>query len=579
MKYDFYNFFKINQNISSIADYNNKQNAILKNEIHNIKYENLDELFFFLEQSIKNTNNLAALKPINERIELNTYNIKGILTSFNYSHSSINKYTELFIDALKYDIKLELYKISNCINNKLSFPEKIKYDILISNLNKENKDYIEKIFLNHYRPVFVITNLEATLVRDKGFGNIGILFRNTYQTKIYMEINKNKDDQKSKYNFIPSGIYIDYFKSNEFSYMDWISTEKLFFGRKNKTKMKSVKNYNFEIDIDLKTYLEIETDSLYVENIKDEFLHFNPLKNERINICCYVKSITEDKRKKIYNVNLENLYDLNNIILEIPKESKIMDKLYVNCIYIFINLIIFIDENMNIRLTIQKNQNEKTELIFVYLLIDTEKYYNKKLNDFLIHNQFSQLLPVVSQNKIIRIMQKYLVIIDKIYFFNLYLNESKEISYDGLVHCSDGTSTALLRIAGNNILDLKKLSIKLSNNIYHQLNLEKNARLCTSLNNIIQLIIIGNPVMENVKELSFLEIYDDINLLKNSKSYTDLITFDLLLVKNEYKNINGALSKYSTNLEIFPVIKVNNLFTLEEYINIIETEKNKSEGI
>ena len=579
MKYDFYNFFKINQNISSIADYNNKQNAILKNEIHNIKYENLDELFFFLEQSIKNTNNLASFKPINERIELNTYNIKGILTSFNYSHSSINKYTELFIDALKYDIKLELYKISNCINNKLSFPEKIKYDILISNLNKENKDYIEKIFLNHYRPVFVITNLEATLVRDKGFGNIGILFRNTYQTKIYMEINKNKDDQKSKYNFIPSGIYIDYFKSNEFSYMDWISTEKLFFGRKNKTKMKSVKNYNFEIDIDLKTYLEIETDSLYVENIKDEFLHFNPLKNERINICCYVKSITEDKRKKIYNVNLENLYDLNNIILEIPKESKIMDKLYVNCIYIFINLIIFIDENMNIRLTIQKNQNEKTELIFVYLLIDREKYYNKKLNDFLIHNQFSQLLPVVSQNKIIRIMQKYLVIIDKIYFFNLYLNESKEISYDGLVHCSDGTSTALLRIAGNNILDLKKLSIKLSNNIYHQLNLEKNARLCTSLNNIIQLIIIGNPVMENVKELSFLEIYDDINLLKNSKSYTDLITFDLLLVKNEYKNINGALSKYSTNLEIFPVIKVNNLFTLEEYINIIETEKNKSEGI
>ena len=579
MKYDFYNFFKINQNISSIADYNNKQNAILKNEIHNIKYENLDELFFFLEKSIKNTNNLAALKPINERIELNTYNIKGILTSFNYSPSSINKYTELFIDALKYDIKLELYKISNCINNKLSFPEKIKYDILISNLNKENKDYIEKIFLNHYRPVFVITNLEATLVRDKGFGNIGILFRNTYQTKIYMEINKNKDEQKSKFNFIPSGIYIDYFKSNEFSYMDWISTEKLFFGRKNKTKMKSVKNYNFEIDIDLKTYLEIETDSLYVENIKDEFLHFNPLKNERINICCYVKSITEDKRKKIYNVNLENLYDLNNIILEIPKDSKIMDKLYVNCIYIFINLIIFIDENMNIRLTIQKNQNEKTELIFVYLLIDTEKYYNKKLNDFLIHNHFSQLLPVVSQNKIIRIMQKYLVIIDKIYFFNLYLNESKEISYDGLVHCSDGTSTALLRIAGNNILDLKKLSIKLSNNIYHQLNLEKNARLCTSLNNIIQLIIIGNPVMENVKELSFLEIYDDINLLKNSKSYTDLITFDLLLVKNEYKNINGALSKYSTNLEIFPVIKVNNLFTLEEYINIIETEKNKSEGI
>ena len=578
MKQDSLNIF--NQNLSSIADYNTKQNALLKNEIHNIKYDNLEELYFLLEQCLQNIKYLASLKSIKERIELNTYNIKGILTSFKSSPSSINKYTELFTDTFKYDIKLELYKISNSNNNKCVFPEKNKYTILIQNLNSEIKDSLEKMFFKYPKPVWIITNLKASIKIDEPYGNLGILFKSTYKTKIYLEINNIKDTEKSKYNFSPSGIYIDCFKSNEFSFIEWINTEKIFLGGKIQTKKKSIKHYNFEIDLDLKNYLEVETDSLFVENIKDEFLHFNPLKNGNVIICCYVKNIYEDKRKKIVNVTLENIYDLNHMVLEVPKDSTILNKLYVNCIYIFINLIIFIDEQMNIKLTLQKNQSEKSELIFLYLLIDPEKYYKKKLNDLIIQNKFSQLISITSQNKLLRVMQKYLVIVDKILYFNLYLNDSKEISYDGLVHCSDGTSTALLRIKGNNILDLNKLNIKLNYNMQNQLNLNKHIRLCTSLNGIIQLIIIGYPIMESVKELSFLEIYDDINLLKNSNSnINNVINFDLLLTKNEYKTLNGTLIKNSLNLKIVPVVQVNYYFTLVEYINLVETEKNKGEGI
>ena len=38
------------------------------------------------------------------------------------------------------------------------------------------------------------------------------------------------------------------------------------------------------------------------------------------------------------NVILENLFDLNYIVLEIPKDNKIMKDLYLYCIYIFANL-------------------------------------------------------------------------------------------------------------------------------------------------------------------------------------------------------------------------------------------------
>ena len=272
------------------------------------------------------------------------------------------------------------------------------------------------------------------------------------------------------------------------------------------------------------------------------------------------------------NVILENLFDLNYIVLEIPKDNKIMKDLYLNCIYIFANLGIFIDEKMNIKLTLQKN---KTEKMFLYFLINPEKYNNKKLNDFLIENKFSQLIELVSQNKLIRTMRNYFVIIDKIIYINLYLNESNEISkFDGLLQCSDGTSSALLKIKGDNILDLNKLKINLNNNIYKK-QIDNKISIYPYLGETIQLIIIGNPIMEYIKELSILDIYEDINILK--KTIDNLIYFDFSLTKNEYTFLNGSFSKYSLKLKPMPIIKVYQFFNLDEYINLIEQKKIRNE--
>ena len=562
----------LNKNTFSINEYNTKKNAKLKNELHNLNFNKLEELYSLLEQTEKYSKLLISLQSIKEKIEKNKYDIKGLLFHHKESFSSINKYIELFISGLKYDINFELYKISNCPNNKILLSEKSRYSVILSNVNEEIKNCLQKNLLYYFRPVLLITNLKAELDINYTNGKIDILFRNTYGTKIYMEVNNIKDIQKAKKNFLSSGIYIDNLKLNEFSYIDWISAEKLYFWKKNKNNIKKIKNYDIEICIDLKEYLEIETDTLYIENIKDEYTHINLLKKYTINICCIVKNIIEDKKKKIMNVILENLFDLNYIVLEIPKDNKIMKDLYLNCIYIFANLGIFIDEKMNIKLTLQKN---KTEKMFLYFLINPEKYNNKKLNDFLIENKFSQLIELVSQNKLIRTMRNYFVIIDKIIYINLYLNESNEISkFDGLLQCSDGTSSALLKIKGDNILDLNKLKINLNNNIYKK-QIDNKISIYPYLGETIQLIIIGNPIMEYIKELSILDIYEDINILK--KTIDNLIYFDFSLTKNEYTFLNGSFSKYSLKLKPMPIIKVYQFFNLDEYINLIEQKKIRNE--
>ena len=584
------------KNTFSINDYLNKKNAILKNELYNLNFAKLEELYCLLEQTQKNSKLLISLQSIKEKIEQNTYDIKGLLFNHKESYSSINKYTELFLPGLKFDIKFELYKISNNFNNKILLSEKNKYSIILSNVNEESKNFLQKNFLYFFRPILLFTNLKASFNINYFNGKIDILFRNTYKSKIYMELNRIKDMEKAKKHFLSSGIYIDNLKLNEFAYIDWINTEKLFLGRKNKSNLKAIKNFDFEISVDFKKYLEIEVDTLYIENIKYEYDHYNIVKKFNINICCIVKNIKEDKRKKVFNVILENLFDLNYIILEIPKNNKIMNDLYINCIYIFVNLVIFIDENMNIKLTLDKN---KTEKIFLYFLIDPEKYINKKLSDFLIQNKFSQLIELVSQNKLIRTMKNYFVNIDKIIYIYLYVNESNDIiKYEGLLQCSDGTSSAILRIKGNNILDLNKLKIDLNSNINSQkidnkiriyplltfLNfaeIRENKTLSGSLSakskqlNNIQIVIIGNPIMEYIKDLSIEDIYEDINMLKNSND--NLINFDIKLTKNEYCILNGSFSKNSSLITPIPIIQVNSFFAIDEYISLIEIKKNNNE--
>ena len=301
------------KNTFSINDYLNKKNAILKNELYNLNFAKLEELYCLLEQTQKNSKLLISLQSIKEKIEQNTYDIKGLLFNHKESYSSINKYTELFLPGLKFDIKFELYKISNNFNNKILLSEKNKYSIILSNVNEESKNFLQKNFLYFFRPILLFTNLKASFNINYFNGKIDILFRNTYKSKIYMELNRIKDMEKAKKHFLSSGIYIDNLKLNEFAYIDWINTEKLFLGRKNKSNLKAIKNFDFEISVDFKKYLEIEVDTLYIENIKYEYDHYNIVKKFNINICCIVKNIKEDKRKKVFNVILENLFDLNYI--------------------------------------------------------------------------------------------------------------------------------------------------------------------------------------------------------------------------------------------------------------------------
>ena len=117
-----------NKNSFSVENYNTKKNVELKNELHNINLDKIDELYLLLGQYQENKRK-SILKSIKEKIELNEYNIKGILYNYNTSFSITNKYTDLFLHELKYDIKFEIYKITNKLNNKVLLSEKNKYSI------------------------------------------------------------------------------------------------------------------------------------------------------------------------------------------------------------------------------------------------------------------------------------------------------------------------------------------------------------------------------------------------------------------------------------------------------------------
>ena len=277
---------------------------------------------------------------------------------------------------------------------------------------------------------------------------------------------------------------------------------------------------------------------------------------------------------------------MNSIILEISQNDEIFQNLYVNCVYLFINFNLFLDEKMNIKLTIQKSISSKSKIIFLYFLIDPEKYMNKKIDDLLTYSNFSQLLPLITQNKIIRTMNKYFVNIIKINYMNIYFSKDNEISYyDLYLHCSDGTSSAFCHIKGNDSSELKRLNININSYIYNRNNNERNLiTVFPLINEDIQLIIIGKPILEGLKELSFLYMYENINELKkyekNQKDKNNQLNqFDLLLTKSEFVPINGTFIKNSKSLEPIPVIKVLKFMTLNEYINLIELQKNSIKDI
>ena len=579
-KGEFLGFLNSDQNKKKfdVSEYNDKRNIELKSQIKNIKFDEVEELYSLLDQ-YKENKDKNILNIIKSKIEFNLYDIKGICHKIHESLSSSNIYTEGILDQKKYNIEFNLYKIINKENNKKIITDKNKYTIILLNINEEIKTSLGKTFLNFPRVVLLFTNLKVSLELDS-FGKYSFLFKSNYKTKIYMEKN-NADSEKAKNNFISSGIYIDLLKSNEFSYLSHINSQKLFLLKENKFKNSIIKGTNFIINLDLKKFLEIETETLYIENSTNKNSSFL---DNTISLCCLVKTIYKNRDKKIVNIILENLFDLNSIILEIPTYHKILENIHANCIQLFINFRLFVDEKMNIKLTVNNNMTDMTEnskVLLLYFLIDIEKYNNKKIKDFLIHNSFSQLISSLSENKLIRINQKYIVMINKINYINLYFsNEGKEITYyDGCMQCSDGTSSGYFHIKGKDVSELKKLQININYYLANKSISDNKVTIYPNIIDVLQIIIIGSPFMENVKELSFLDIHESIHELKNIKDKKEkkenILKFDLYLTRNEYTIINGSFLKKSKFLEEIPNIKVLKYFTLEEYINLIGLQNNK----
>ena len=84
--------------------------------------------------------------------------------------------------------------------------------------------------------------------------------------------------------------------------------------------------------------------------------------------------------------------------------------------------------------------------------------------------------------------------------------------------------------------------------------------------------------MGNINNLSFLEIYENINELK-SKDNKDFFNFDLLMTKNEFTTINGSFFGYSEQLEAFPIIQVLRCFTIEQLSNSTEKYNDNTNSI
>ena len=579
----------LNNKAFSVTDYNDKKNIELKCNLNNLDYSQVDELYSLLEQYKQSKINKHLLKIITSKIEFERFNIKGICHKSNSNFSSKNNYTEFLLDKKKYNFTFILSKIYNKENNKLIFNEQSKYTIHLLNINEDDKKILEKTLFNFPKCALLFTNLVAKLELDNITNQFHFIFKNTLKTKIYMDKNKILDLKLSKLNFVSSGIFLDYLKSNEFTYIDSISTQKLYSLKDSKFKNSLIKGFNFELCLDLKLYLKIDSESLYLENLKDEYLHFNQYNQESINLCCFVKSIYRDQNNKNINVILENIFDLNSIILEIPKDHEILQNIYLNCIYIFFNMILFVDEKLNIKLTIQKSLSSQSKIIFLYYLIDPDKYMKKKLDDSLIQSQFSQILPLITENKIIRTINKYSVNIIKINYMNIYFSkENNEFAYyDLYLHCSDGTSSAFCHIKGKDLSELKKINININPYLKNRNNNDRNIiTVFPSIDEDIQIIILGKPILEGLKELSFLNIYENINELKkdeNGKIQKEIeehfLKFDLLLTKNEFIPINGTFIKNSKYLEPIPVIKVLKYMTLDEYIKFIEQQKNLNNDI
>ena len=129
--------FPISQSINnliSIEDYNNKRNKEIEENLHKIKFDKINDIYFLFEQYLQNKNKKdnSILNIISTQIEIDIFDIEGIMEKYQIKSSFLK---DPIINLKKYDIIFDLYKRSKThINKLIEISKKIKYIIIISNI-------------------------------------------------------------------------------------------------------------------------------------------------------------------------------------------------------------------------------------------------------------------------------------------------------------------------------------------------------------------------------------------------------------------------------------------------------------
>ena len=601
------NFFQQNNDIFQNDELNYNKNNTIQHEFNRLDFSSIETVYTLLDEyfSMKDDSSLQLAK---NKLNSEKLNIKGSLDKYNINIQSYDNINDNILinngNNILYEFEIVLRKINGKNNNLISLYDNnsynynyeennnvIKYHIKLSNITRDHKITLKKTFDKYYKPILAITNLEAYLELNEIKKYI-IKFKDTSDTKIFLEINKIFEQINLKKNYRSSNggtgqiQIINAYLKNNFNEMKNISYQLL--------KENRIKKYcnSFGLFYDIKNFLEIGTESLYVENLKNEFFSGYLLKTYNIDICCLVKKISNNdtflKRKNYVFITLENIFDLNQIILEVSNTHEILKDLRVNCIYIFKNLTCFIDENFNIKLGVIKLDSNKSTKLGLFYINDINEYNNSKIKN-LFYMPFNHLITLTTENNLVRSLQKYLIYINSVMYINAHMINNN-IFYEGCLIGSDGTSSGFFLIEQYCVRNLFKFDANFDNYIRNKLYQEKKFQIFPGRNdynfndyNITkvygsQVVIIGTPKMNRLMEISSQEMHDSISELNRYSGLNKeqrieaFLDFDTKLTKFEFSMINGSFSRKSEKLEKIPYIKSSYLFDMDDYIKLIQND-------
>ena len=588
------NFFQQNNDVFQIDESNKpifEQKELNKNDFLSIEtiYSLLDDYYTLKEES--------SLQIVKNKLNTEKLNIKGTLEKYTLNIQQYDNNNENNNGTLLFEIEIILKKINNKNNEILSpmnnFEENnYKYYIKLTDIPNESTINFQKDLIKYYQPIIVITNLEANLEFNEIKKYI-IKFKNTKETrffvqnpKIFENFNAKNNLKRAMNGFTGAQVQIMNIYLKNFNEMKNISYQKL---RENRIKKCSILVGFY---YDLKNFLKIATETLYVENLKNEFLSGYLLKTYNIDVCCLVKKISNTdaylKRKNYVFITLENIFDLNQIVLEVPNTHDILKDLKVNGIYIFKNLTCFIDENFNVKLGVMKLDSKKSTKKGLFYITDISDFNNSKIKN-LFNMPFNHLITLTTENYLIRTFQKYLISINSLMYLNAHMIKNN-IFYEGCIIGSDGTSSGFFLIEHECVKKLFKFDSDFDKFIRNKLYQEKKFQIYPGKNdyninenNLLkiigsQIVIIGIPKMNRLMEMPSQEMHDCIsNLSKYSKCNKDkrieeLLFFDTKLTKIEFSMINGSFSRKSDKLEKIPYIKTSYLFDMDDYLKLREND-------